>query len=55
MTVAFANPLDLLTIDNLKKITGFEITPVIGTKTDIRNAVDKFYGHKDLLKQAKQT
>ncbi|MFH1867884.1 MAG: ATPase, T2SS/T4P/T4SS family [Candidatus Omnitrophota bacterium] len=52
LTVAFANPLDLLVIDNLKKITGCEINPIIATKKDLREAVDKFYGHVDLLKEA---
>lgn len=50
-TVALANPLDLLTIDNLKKITGCEINPVIATRSDIREAVDKFYGERNLLKE----
>jgi len=52
LTVAFANPLDLLVIDNLKKITGFDINPVIATKQDIREATSKFYGTKDLLGEA---
>lgn len=51
LTVAFANPLDLLVIDNLKKITGCEINPVIATKKDLRETIDKFYGHVDLLKE----
>jgi type IV pilus assembly protein PilB len=52
LTVALANPLDLLAIDNLKKITGCEINPVIATKSDIREAISKFYGSKDLLEEA---
>ncbi|NQT95900.1 MAG: Flp pilus assembly complex ATPase component TadA [Candidatus Omnitrophica bacterium] len=52
LTVALANPLDLLVIDNLKKITGFEINHVIATKADIRDAITKFYGSKDLLDEA---
>ena len=52
LTVAFANPLDFLVIDNLKKITGCDINPIIATKADLREAIDKFYGHVDLLKEA---
>lgn len=52
LTVALANPLDLLIIDNLKKITGYDINPVIATKGDIREAISKFYGSADLLKEA---
>ncbi len=52
LTVALANPLDLLVIDNLKKITGYDINPVIATKGDMREAIAKFYGSKDLLEEA---
>ncbi len=52
LTVALANPLDLLVIDNLKKITGYDINPVIATKGDIRESITKFYGSKDLLEEA---
>jgi type IV pilus assembly protein PilB len=52
LTIALANPLDLLAIDNLKKITGYEINPVIATKSDIREAISRFYGSKDLLEEA---
>jgi type IV pilus assembly protein PilB len=52
LTVALANPLDLLAIDNLKKITGCDINPVIATKADIREAISKFYGSKDMLEEA---
>jgi type IV pilus assembly protein PilB len=52
LTVALANPLDLLAIDNLKKITGYDINPVIATKGDIRETISKFYGSKDLLEEA---
>lgn len=52
LTVAVANPLDLLVIDNLKKITGCDINPVMATKGDIREAIAKFYGSKDLLEEA---
>ncbi len=52
LTVALANPLDLLAIDNLKKITGYDINPVIATKGDIREAITKFYGSRDLLEEA---
>jgi type IV pilus assembly protein PilB len=51
LTVALSNPLDLLAIDNLKKITGCDINPVIATKSDIRDAIAKFYGSKDMLEE----
>ena len=51
ITVALADPLDLLVIDNLKKISGCDINPVIATKADIRTAINKLYGSKDLLEE----
>jgi type IV pilus assembly protein PilB len=52
LTVAFVDPLDLITIDNLKHMTGHEINPIIATKSDIQRSIDEFYGKEDLLKDA---
>ncbi|MBU1061160.1 MAG: type II secretion system ATPase GspE [Candidatus Omnitrophica bacterium] len=52
LTVAFVDPLDLITIDNLKHMTGCEINPIIATKSDLERAINEFYGKEDLLKDA---
>jgi type IV pilus assembly protein PilB len=52
LTVAMADPLDLILIDNLKKITGCEVNPVIATCSDILRAVEGFYGKQAMLKNA---
>lgn len=52
LTVAFIDPLDLITIDNLRHMTGCEINPIITAKSDIQRAIDEFYGKEDLLKDA---
>ena len=52
LTVAMFDPLDLILIDNLKKITGCEINPVIATKSDIQKAAELFYGKSKMLEQA---
>lgn len=44
LTVAMADPLDLILIDNLRKLTGCEINPVIATKADILKSAEEFYG-----------
>ena len=44
LTVAFSDPLNLMAMDDLKRMTGCEINPVVGTKTDIKSAIDEFYG-----------
>lgn len=43
LTCAIFNPFDLITIDNVKKMTGCEINFVIATKTDLGRAVEEFY------------
>ncbi len=52
LTIAFMDPLDLITIDNLRHMTGCEINPIIASKTDIQRAITEFYGKEDLLKEA---
>jgi type IV pilus assembly protein PilB len=52
LTVAFVDPLDLITIDNLRHMTGCEINPLIATRSDLQRAIDEFYGKEDLLKEA---
>jgi len=52
LTVAMSDPLDLILIDNLKKLTGCDINPVIATKSDITKAIEEFYGKSGMLKKA---
>ena len=49
VTCAVTDPLDVILIDNLRKITGCEINPVIATKSEILKAIDDFYGKRDIL------
>ncbi len=51
LTVALVDPLELITIDNLKKMTGCEINPIATTKSDLIKAIDDFYGKRDMLKE----
>lgn len=52
LTVAMADPLDLILLDNLRKLTGCEINPVIATKSDIFKAIEDFYGKSTMFKEA---
>jgi len=52
ITVAITDPLDVILIDNLRKIVGCEINPVIATRSEILKAVEQFYGKRDILKAA---
>ncbi|MFH1045398.1 MAG: ATPase, T2SS/T4P/T4SS family [Candidatus Omnitrophota bacterium] len=52
LTVAFADPLNVIVIDNLKKMTSCDINPIVASETDIVQAIDAFYGEKNLLHEA---
>ena len=52
LTCALTDPLDVILIDNLRKVTNCEINPVIATKTEILKAIEEFYGKRDILKAA---
>lgn len=52
LTVALSDPLDILLIDSLRKLTGCEINPVIATRADLFKAVEEFYGKSSMLKDA---
>lgn len=54
LTVAMSDPLDLILIDNLKKLTQCEVNPIIATKSDLTKAVQDFYGKSAMLKDAVQ-
>ncbi len=52
LTVAMSDPLDLILIDNLRKLTGCEINSVIAIKSDIAKAVEEFYGKSVMFREA---
>ena len=52
LTVAMCDPLDIILLDNLKRLTGCEINPVIATRSDIAKAIEDFYGKSTMFKDA---
>ncbi len=54
MTVAMVDPLDLITIDDIMKMTGCDVNVVVATPTDMNQALDDFYQSKDLKKKSIQ-
>ncbi|HYG77947.1 MAG TPA: ATPase, T2SS/T4P/T4SS family [Planctomycetota bacterium] len=43
LTMAIANPFDVLILDDVKIVTGCEIIPVLTTETAIKKAIEKAY------------
>ena len=48
LRVAVAKVPDLIFMDNLRKITGFDILTVLSTEGELRRAIEAFYGNTDL-------
>ncbi|MHC1695266.1 MAG: GspE/PulE family protein [Eubacteriales bacterium] len=44
LTVAMYDPLDYHSLDEIQRLTGYEVKAVISTKTDITRAIDRYYG-----------
>ncbi len=54
LTVVMSDPMDLILIDNLRKITGCEINPIVSTKSNILKAIQAFYGKDRIFREAIQ-
>ncbi|MFB0527156.1 MAG: type IV-A pilus assembly ATPase PilB [bacterium] len=55
LTIAMSDPLNVFAIDDLRLMTGKEINVVIASETEIKNAIEKYYGAKgsmeDIVKE----
>ena len=49
VVLAMSNPLDVITIDDVRIITGKEVIPVVATSTSILDTIDYLYAHKGRL------
>ena len=52
LTVACVDPLDLITMDNLSRMSRCDINPVVTTKADLDRAIERFYGADAMLQAA---
>jgi len=43
LTVAMADPMDILAVDEIRRLIGCEIKPVIASEDEIREAIEKYY------------
>lgn len=49
LTLAMADPLNVLAIDDIKLATGFEVSPVVAPEDEIVRALDQYYGSSEDL------
>lgn len=47
LTIAMADPSDIIKIDNISMLTGFKVIPVVAKSSDIINQIKRIYGEKD--------
>jgi len=55
LTVAVADPFDVELLENLRRITGYQIKPVVSAKADIQRIITEIYGFRSSVKQAAST
>ncbi|MDF1544356.1 MAG: ATPase, T2SS/T4P/T4SS family [bacterium] len=51
LTLAMADPLNIIAIDEVKYLTGMNVQRAIATPTEIRGSIDKYYSIADSLSQ----
>lgn len=51
LTIAIANPANVLAIEDLKFSTGYEIRIVVSAESSIQNTIEKYYEATGMLKQ----
>ncbi len=54
LAVAMVDPLNILVINDLEIITGFEVEPKIATEKDIKNAIDQYFSKKSAEQAAEE-
>ncbi|WP_053219017.1 GspE/PulE family protein [Virgibacillus senegalensis] len=55
LTVAMNDPMDYFSIDDLELSTGFDIKPVIASKDDILQAINKYYDLENFTIEAEES
>lgn len=54
LRVAMSDPMDIYAIDDLSFLTNMQIEPVVSTPSDIRNALDKYFGNNEAMQAAEK-
>ncbi len=54
LRVAMADPMDIITIDDISIITNLQVDPVLSTKAQINMMLDKLFGATQAMKAAEQ-
>jgi len=55
LTLAMADPLNIFIIDNVKALTGYTISPIIGRSKDITKTIEKYYEEEEETADSTET
>lgn len=48
INLVMSDPANIVAIDNIRSNTGYEIIPLLSTKKEINDAIEKYYGESDM-------
>jgi len=48
INLVMAEPTNIVAIDNIRSNTGYEIIPLLSTRKEINDAIEKYYGESDM-------
>jgi len=51
LTIATVDPTDIFTLDDVRFITGCEVSTVVASEVAIKQAIDRFYDNEDSLRE----
>lgn len=49
LTIAMADPLDVVAIDDIRRVTGYKIRAVVSSEEKIKAAIDRYYRKRDTM------
>lgn len=55
LVVAVSDPLNLNMLDQLRIKTGFDVEPMLATDSELRSAIEQYYGTKSAMSEVVQT
>jgi type IV pilus assembly protein PilB len=55
LTLAMVDPLNVFAVDDIRRLTGMEIEPVVSSETEIMKAIDRFYSMTGTMEEAVRT
>ncbi|OGX04624.1 MAG: type II secretion system protein GspE [Omnitrophica bacterium RIFCSPLOWO2_12_FULL_50_11] len=55
LVIAVSDPLNLSVLDHLRLRTGFDVEPMLATDSELRNAIEQYYGIKSAMRDVVET